>query len=218
LLNSYGNKENDMDGLMLLKMLNDSILPLVFFDPQYRGIMDKMSYGNEGARQKKRVQLVQMSEEIILHFICEISRVLKPSGYLMLWIDKFHLCEGIKRWFYGTDLEVVDLMTWDKGRIGMGYRTRRKSEYLVITQKHPRIAKATWTVHNIPDVWQEKATGIHPHKKPENLQTALIQAVTKEGDYVGDFSAGGYSVMRSAHAVNRCFIGCDLGGKLSDGE
>lgn len=209
-LSELYNKENDMDGLDILRLIEKEVLPLIFFDPQYRGVLDKMSYGNEGERQKGRFCQIQMTEDVICSFINEISRVLRPSGYLMLWVDKFHLCEGIKNWFCGTSLEIVDMMTWDKGRIGMGYRTRRKSEYLVILQKLPKLAKATWTVHNIPDVWSEKAEGWHPHKKPEGMQKALIEAVTKEGDYVGDFAAGGYSVMRSAHASGRNFIGCNL--------
>ena len=28
--------------------------PLVFFDPQYRGVLDKLKYGNEGADRKGR--------------------------------------------------------------------------------------------------------------------------------------------------------------------
>ena len=104
-------------------------MPLAFFDPQYRGVLDRMNYGNEGERQTKRTQLAQMSECQIHQFIAEYARVLAPSGHLMLWVDKFHLVEGVGRWFAHTTLEAVDLITWDKGRIGMGYRTRRKSEY-----------------------------------------------------------------------------------------
>ncbi|HKG70020.1 MAG TPA: hypothetical protein VKA92_14200, partial [Segetibacter sp.] len=65
-----------------------------FFDPQYRGVMDKMKYGNEGERQKGRAELEQMSEETIKLFIKEIDRVLIPDGHLFLWVDKFHFCEG----------------------------------------------------------------------------------------------------------------------------
>ena len=31
----------------------------------------------------------------------------------------------------------MDLVTWDKDRMGMGYRTRRVTEYMVILQKPP---------------------------------------------------------------------------------
>ncbi|MGU4699082.1 site-specific DNA-methyltransferase [Burkholderia cepacia] len=204
------NKKTKMDGLKLLKKFNDSSIPAIFFDPQYRGVMDKLEYGNEGARQKGRAELSQMSDEVIRDFILEINRTLQPSGHLLLWVDKFHLVEGVKEWIKDTKLETVDLVTWDKGRIGMGYRTRRKSEYLMILQKLPKKAKGYWTTHDIPDVWLEKVGRHHPHAKPEQLQSALINAIVKPGDFVVDPASGGFSVMRSAMDVGRNFIGCDL--------
>ena len=39
--------------------------PLVFFDPQFREVLDKLAYGNEGARQVERCNLPQMSADYI---------------------------------------------------------------------------------------------------------------------------------------------------------
>ena len=125
-----------MDGLELLERLPEGCVDAAFFDPQYRGVLDKLGYGNEGVlRGQRRSALPQMSSETIGAFIQGIGRVLGPSGHLFLWIDKYHLCSGIGEWVEGTDLETVDLVTWNKGRIGMGYRTRRTAEYLVVLQK-----------------------------------------------------------------------------------
>ncbi len=121
------NNTNIINGLDLLDNINDDVITACFFDPQYCGIMDKMKYGNEGERQKGRAELEQMSEETIKLFIKEIDRVLIPGGHSFLWVDKFHFCEGTSHWTSGTLLSIVDLITWDKGKIGMGYRTRRKS-------------------------------------------------------------------------------------------
>lgn len=151
------NKKLNIDGVELLKQIQDKSLKVTFFDPQYRGILDKLSYGNEGkSRGKDRSDLPQMSEDIIKTFLKEIERVLLPSGYLFLWVDKFHLVEGVNPWISDLNMEIVDLITWNKMKIGMGYRTRRKSEYLLVIQKLPKKAKSTWTLHNIPDVWDEK--------------------------------------------------------------
>ncbi len=205
------NQKIKMDGLEFLSLLLNDSIPVCFFDPQYRGIMDKMKYGNEGARQKKRAVLEQMPDQTIYRFIKEINRVLIPGGHLFLWIDKFHLCEGFENWIKETDLNTVDLITWDKGKIGMGYRTRRKSEYLVVLQKSPVRAKGVWSKHDIPDVWQEKvAHKHHAHPKPVELQRALIQAVTNETDVVIDPAAGTFSVMQACGEINRKFLGCDL--------
>ena len=206
------NFKNISDGIELLNQIKNESLKVIFFDPQYRGVLDKMSYGNEGKqRGKARSSLNQMSEEIIKQFLNEMERVLKPSGYLFLWVDKFQLVEGITNWFVDLPSIVpVDMITWNKMKIGMGYRTRRKSEYLVVLQKKPKLAKSTWTIHNIPDVWEESVIKNHPHAKPLELQKQLILAVTNEQDYVCDPCAGGYSILTACEETNRNFVGGDI--------
>lgn len=215
------NYENLCDGLVLLHQIKTESLKAVFFDPQYRGVLDKMAYGNEGvSRGKERSALPQMTEDVIKSFLIQIERVLNASGYLFLWVDKFHLVEGVKHWFDDIpSLETVDMITWNKLKIGMGYRTRRKSEYLVIIQKKPRLAKKTWTLHNIPDVWEEKTLKNHAHSKPIELQKQLILAVTNENDFICDPAAGGYSVLEACRQTGRNFIGGDIVfGKVKDKE
>ena len=205
------NAKNHADGLVLISDIKDSCISAVFFDPQYRGILDKLKYGNEGKlRGKSRSSLPQMDETIIIRFINGINRVLKDSGHLFLWVDKFHLCQGVLDWFHDTNLHLVDMIVWDKGKIGMGYRTRRKSEYLIIFQKSPVKAKSCWTDHTIPDVWEEKTEKIHPHSKPIELQKRLIAATTSEGDVILDPAAGGFSVLTACEETGRNFIGSDL--------
>jgi site-specific DNA-methyltransferase (adenine-specific) len=78
------NTKLKMDGLELLKSLQNNSINAVFFDPQYRGVLDKLSYGNEGERQKERSKLPQMSERKITLFIKEVNRILRPSSHLFL--------------------------------------------------------------------------------------------------------------------------------------
>ena len=211
-MNELVNRKNKMNGLDLLDLLDKESIKVTFFDPQYRGVLDKLSYGNEGkSRGKDRSALPQMSQEIIFEFLAKIELVLKPNGYLFLWLDKFHLFE-VKSWIENyQSLEIVDMIVWNKMKIGMGYRTRRKSEYLVTIQKTPKQAKSTWTLHNIPDVWDEKILDKnHTHAKPIELQKQLILATTNENDLVLDPASGGYSVFRACKETNRNFIGCDL--------
>lgn len=206
------NTPQVMDGVVMLKKLRDESVPLVFFDPQYRTILDRQQYGNEGERQRRRGELPQMDELCIRRFLTEIERVLIPSGHLMLWVDKFILCSGIRSSLLdGCSLQLVDMITWNKERMGMGYRSRRFAEHLVILQKNPTRAKGVWKVHDIPDVWSEKIIDKnHTHAKPIKLQERLIEAVTNEGDVIVDPASGGYSVMRSAARTGRHFLGCDL--------
>jgi site-specific DNA-methyltransferase (adenine-specific) len=203
---------NQADGLELLRALDPDSFSLCIFDPQYRGVLDKQRYGNEGSRQKRRSFLPQMHEAQIISFIREIDRTLMPSGHLLLWTDKFHLCTGIAHWLDGTDLNTVDLIVWNKMRMGMGYRTRRMSEYCLVLQKAPLRAKGVWLAHDIPDVWNEKLDTKFAHSKPVKLQARLIEALTNSGDLVIDPAAGSYSVLKACRLTGRAFLGCDLMG------
>ena len=208
------NKKLKIDGLELLNQIPEYSIKAGFFDPQYRGVLDKQRYGNEGrSKEKRRLSLPQMSEKIIEKFIQKINHVLVPSGHLFLWIDKFHLCEGIRHWLVSTELQIVDLITWEKHKIGMGYRSRRKSEYLLVLQKKPIRAKDVWLSHNIPDVWHEKVDNIaHPHCKPVALQKALIESISRQNDIILDPAMGSGSVFTACSLTNRIFIGSDING------
>ena len=206
------NKKLKMEGLKFLAALPEGVFPVAFFDPQYRGVLDKLSYGNEGQqRGKARSHLPQMTEERIGEFIRALHRSLSPSGHLFLWMDKFHLCTGFQHWLKDTTLEVVDMLTWNKGKMGMGYRSRRMCEYLIVLQKQPKRAKGIWKLHNIPDVWLEPVSKSgHTHQKPVELQGKLIEAVSHEGDVVIDPASGSFSVMEACQKYGRYFLGCDI--------
>jgi len=208
------NTRNFGCGLNMLRQCGDGLAAAAVFDPQYRGVLDKLALGNEGARQKKRALLKQMPEEVIATFLSEIARVLCPSGHLFLWVDKFHLAEGVGPWVRGAGLEMVDYIVWNKGVLGMGYRSRRVSEFVVVAQKPPVRAKDIWADRAIRDVVEEKVEAPrsgHPHKKPVQLQARLLGAVTRPGDVIIDPAAGSFSSMESCALLDdRIYYGTDL--------
>jgi site-specific DNA-methyltransferase (adenine-specific) len=53
------------DALELLQSLEEHCTRLGFFDPQHHDNLDKLKYGNEGARQQERCLLPQMSSDFI---------------------------------------------------------------------------------------------------------------------------------------------------------
>lgn len=217
---------NKMRAATLLSQVDDRVARLAFFDPQYRGLLDAMAYGNEGkdkSRQRARARLPQMRDGMIRHIIGELERALAPSGHLMLWIDKFTLAEGIvyDRWVGGeppSKLKTVDLLHWNKLRTGMGRRLRCRSEYLLIFQKPPIRAKGVWSDHGIDDTWAEMSDReVHTHAKPVELTRRLIRATTKIGDLVLDPAAGGYGVLTACRLTRRRFLGCDIATEV-DGD
>ena len=53
------------DALILLQSLANACTPLAFFDPQHRGVLDRLQYGNEGSRQRGRAKLPAMTGDYI---------------------------------------------------------------------------------------------------------------------------------------------------------
>ena len=126
----------------------------------------------------------------------------------MYWTDTFRLCEGHH---LRIPLKPVDLIAWDSLRLGMGKRSRRRGDYLVVLQKPPIKAGSTWRDPGIPSRWLEKVDrSAHPHIKSIGLITRLIAATTEPNDLVVDPAAGSFVVMRAACRLGRNFIGCDL--------
>jgi site-specific DNA-methyltransferase (adenine-specific) len=157
---------------------------------------------NEGSRQRRRARLPQMSTALIRELGVEIARALMPGSYCARFCDKFTLCEGLASF---DGLRVVDLICWDSGTFGMGWRTRQRGQYVVILQKEPTRTRATkgllrpWrAAPGIADVWPEKIPNprhpdTHPHAKPIRLLTALIEATPLVGDVVVDPAAGSFA-------------------------
>ncbi len=95
--------------------------------------------------------------------------------------------------------------------MGMGYRTRKQCEYVLLLQKKPTKVKGHWTIKNIRDIWSEKIIQkTHPHVKPKGLQTELIKTSTKTDDFILDPCAGSYLILELAKELKRNFIGCDI--------
>ena len=197
------------DALELLQALQDRSAAVAIFDPQHRGVLDHLKFGNEGARQIGRAALPAMTNAYIDACIRAIARVLIPSGYLFLWADTFRVCEG-DHLRVAEALKGVDLLAWDTLRIGMGKRSRRRGDYVLVLQRPPVTAK-NWTDHGIPSRWAEKVDRtIHPHVKPAGLLTRLIAATSQAGDLVIDPAAGAFVTLEICQRLNRRFVGCDL--------
>lgn len=209
----YDRRNYNMDGLVLLKRIPDASIPYVIFDPQYDHLLQHMKYGNtiENGRQKGRRMLPPQNAMDLWLFGQEIVRILKPSGHVSLWMDTHILCETDPLEIFDREvMNRVDLIVWDKQKMGMGARSRHQCEFLMTFQKNPKRAKDCWNSHMIRDVTSEAVTKTHPHSKPVGLQAQLIEALVPKGGVVVDPTAGGFSTMIAAHKVGRRFLGCEF--------
>lgn len=204
------NARNKIDAATLMAALPDASAALVILDPQYRAVLDAMQFGNEGARQQARAALPQMDDAKIAGIVEECARVLRAGGHLALWVDKYMIGEAHHHRYFRRvpRLRRVDLLCWGTLRFGMGKRTRRACEYLVIAQKEPL---SGWRDHGIRDFWPEAAErDNHAHAKPYQLTERLVQALTRRGELVVDPCAGSFMTLDVCQATGRDFLGGDV--------
>ena len=195
-----------MDGQDLLASIPSGSVPLVVLDPQY----PKMVV-NCPTLQTGRMNLPQMTHETIQLMIRETARILQPSGHLMLWHDKGALLYGNRDlWMGSTPLTPVDLICWDKQRLGLGRRSRASCEYLSLFQADPVKCDGVFVRRDISDVCREPVSKQHPHRKPLKLTADLIEAVVPREGLVVDPCAGSFTTLEACQMTGRHFYGCDI--------
>jgi len=201
------NTKQGGEALELLSNLESDGVSLVFLDPQYEPVKNVLSVN---------YPLYSQSDYQILRILEQVERVLKPSSFALLWVNKTLLGnDRIPLWLLKTpSLKIVDCLVWHKKNfLGLGNWLRSNAEFCFLIQKYPQKGKV-FKNRSFGNVWEENVVKVserkHPHQKPRELTKALITATTQEGDLVVDPCAGSFIVLEVCQELNRKFIGCDL--------
>jgi len=201
------NTRQSGEALELLTNLENNSVSLVFFDPQY-----------EPVRQVLRTDypLYSQSDYQILRILEQMERILKPSSFCLLWVNKTLLGnDRVPLWLLKTlSLKIVDCLVWHKKNyLGLGNWLRSNAEFCFLIQKHPQTGKV-FKNRSFGNVWEENVLAPskrqHPHQKPRELIKALIEATTNPGDLIVDPCAGSFVVLEVCQELKREFLGCDL--------
>lgn len=201
------NTKQSGEALELLTNLENNSVSLVFFDPQY-----------EPVRQVLRTNypLYSQIDYQILRILEQIERILRPSSFCLLWVNKTLLGnDRIPLWLLKTpSLKIVDFLVWHKkNTLGLGSWLRSNAEFCFLIQKYPQSGKL-FKNRSFGNVWEEAvlppSKRKHPHQKPKELIKALITATTNAGDLIIDPCAGSFIVLEVCQELKREFLGCDL--------
>jgi site-specific DNA-methyltransferase (adenine-specific) len=201
------NTPQNGEALELLSNLGDSSASLVFLDPQYEAVRNVL---------RTDYPLYPQSDYQILRILEQIQRILKPSAFCLLWVNKTLLGnDRIPLWLLKTPaLKIVDCLVWHKKKfLGLGNWLRSNAEFCFLIQKFPQRGKL-FKNRSFGNVWEENVLSPnkrkHPHQKPKELIKTLIMSTTNEGDLVVDPCAGSFVVLEVCQELNRNYLGVDL--------
>jgi len=212
------NTINEGDGLELLRNLPNNSVQLVIFDPQYRNIDEVAPINSKRIKIPFHSQpLYDQSQMDITTFFKEIERVLKPSGFVILWIDDNILIKTTFKQWITTNLKIKEILIWVKKRfLALGWnKFRKQCEYALLIQKRPfkrleNIQKENRSIGNVFNEFVKINNRHHTHQKPLEMTKTIIQQLTQEEDLIVDPCAGSFVSLSACQELKRNFLGTDL--------
>ncbi len=132
----------------------------------------------------------------------EASRVLKPSGHLLLFAD-WRMVPMLAPAIESAGLRFRSLIVWDKGSIGCGHGFRPRHELVLhFVGRSPAFHAAdVGNLITVPRVPPKKRG--HPCEKPAKLLADLIRCTVPPGGLVVDPFAGSGSLGEAAAGLGR---------------
>lgn len=194
------NSINLGDCINFIKEMPTNSVDLIITDPPYG---DNISYyGNKS---------IENNENPILNckVLAECYRVLKKNKTMYNFTNWKHL--PFLTYFISkyTKFKIRHVIVWKKPNFGMGYVFRHQYELILVLEK----GKPKYNLKNFSNVQESKyisGKSIHPHQKPLDLLTKMIEHSSKEGDLVFDPFCGSGSICLAAKISKRKWLGIEI--------
>jgi len=193
------------DCLQVMKNIPKNSIDLILTDPPYG---DNVVYGTTN-----KSILNNENPLINCSALVEFYRVLKNNRSVYIFTNWKHypfLTEFIMRY---TKFRIRHLIIWKKHNFGLGWAFRHQYEMILVLEK----GKPKYNLKDFSDV--QTASHIshnqltHPHEKPIDLITKIIDHSSKLGDLILDPFCGSGAICKAAQINNRKWIGIELDEK-----
>ncbi|MFA4960269.1 MAG: site-specific DNA-methyltransferase [Candidatus Pacearchaeota archaeon] len=190
------------DCIICMRDMPNNCIDLIITDPPYG---DNVVYGwNHKSIKNNENPLINCTA------LVECYRVLKKNSTLYLFTNWKHypfLTEFIQRY---TKFKIRHLIIWKKHNFGLGWAFRHQYEMILVLEK----GNPKYNLTNFSDVQTSSHINhtllTHPHEKPTDLISKMIQHSSKEGDLVLDPFCGSGAVCLACHHMQRNWIGIEL--------
>ena len=198
------------DCLELMKDIPDKSIDMIITDPPYSTPV----ITGFGRKQVKNVADLSIQETYMKTLKSEFERILKPEAPVFIFCDDRYY-PSIYRAFY--DWKNVQMLIWDKGKIGMGKPFRKRHELLIYANRESIDYYRTENITHYPTVLNYSVVSeherVHPAQKPVKLLQDLVIGFSKDGDTILDCFMGSGSTGVACINTNRNFIGIELDEK-----
>jgi site-specific DNA-methyltransferase (adenine-specific) len=190
------------DCIEVMKTFPNNCVDLILTDPPYG---DNVGYGLNN-------KTIKNNENPLINCcaLVEMYRVLKRNRSCYVFTNWKHypfLTEFIVRY---TKFKIRHLIVWKKHNFGLGWAFRHQYELILVLEK----GKPKYNLTNFSDV--QSASHInhnkynHPHQKPLDLLSKIIEHSSKFGDIVLDPFAGSGATCKASEKMGRKWVGIEL--------
>ncbi len=194
------------DCLEELQRLEDGSVDMIITDPPYT----TPTVTAFGRTKVKNFADFSIQEAYIKMLKSEFERVLKPNGAMFMFCDEKYY-PSIFKVFYPW--KTVQMIVWDKEKIGMGKPFRKRHELIVYANRESIDYNRTEGITHFPTVMKCKPIGqdrVHGAQKPVKLISDLIEGFSNEGETILDCFMGSGTTGIACKNLNRTFVGIEL--------
>ena len=193
------------DCLERMKEIPGGSVDMVLTDPPY----STPTVASFGRQVTKRLSDLAIQEYYFSVIKSELERIMKPGAPLIVFCDDIYYAVLVGLFY---DWKQINLLVWDKKRIGMGKPFRRRHELLFYANRGSQVV--TGKMSHIPTIIESPLTKKHHGaEKPVALCQMLIEELTPSDGVVLDPFMGSGTTGVTCKILGRDFIGIELDEK-----
>lgn len=193
------------DCLEVLQEIPDTSVDLIITDPPY----STPTVTSFGRQVVKNLADFSIQEFYMKSLRKEFERILKPNGRVFIFCDDKYYPVLFAVFYEWSNL---NLLIWDKGRIGMGRPFRKRHELIMYACRSTYDPQLPAHMTHVPTVLEYKPETDREHgaQKPIALVRDLIEAFSLPGETVLDPFVGSGTTAVAAQQLGRNYIGIEM--------
>lgn len=146
-------------------------------------------------------------EWVTRRWFLDVRRIVRPGGHILCFTD-WRMSPWVQTMMETAGWRLTNVVVWDKTYPGLGSGFRAQHEFIIVGSN----GEPDWASYVYGNVLRSVrvTNGVHPHEKPIDLLTRLIETTTIPGQTILDPFMGSGSTLRAAKDLGRRAIGIEI--------